>query len=106
MMLVLDIISGALMLIGAAFVLIGSAGLLRLPDALTEIHAAGITDTLGVGLIILGLVVKAGLTLVSVKLLIILLVLVFTNPAASHALARAVIHYQRRPWTDGSKESS
>lgn len=106
MMLVLDIISGALMLIGAAFVLIGTAGLLRLPDALTEIHPAGITDTLGVGLIILGLAVEAGFSLVSVKLLIILVILVFTNPAASHALARAIIHYQSRPWTDDSKDAS
>lgn len=98
----LDVASGVLLLGGAAFVLIGTIGILRLPGALAQLHAAGITDTLGVALIILGLVVKAGFTLISVKLLIILGVLVFTNPVASHALARAVVHYQRRPWRDDS----
>ncbi len=102
MTLLIDILSGALLLGGAAFVIIGTIGILRLPDALTQLHAAGITDTMGVTLIILGLMAQSGFTLVTVKLLLILLVLVFTNPAASHALARAVVHYERTPWRDDS----
>jgi multicomponent Na+:H+ antiporter subunit G len=103
--LLIDVASGVLLLAGAAFVLIGAVGILRLPDALAQLHAAGITDTLGVALIVLGLVVKAGFTLLSVKLLLILFFLLITNPTASHALGRAVMHYRQRPWRDGPENN-
>ena len=93
-------LSATCLIVGALLTLIGSLGVLRLPDALTQLHAAGITDTLGAALIIIGLAITAGTGLVSVKLLIILLFLLFTNPAASHSLARAVKHYRRRPWKE------
>ena len=51
----IEILGGALLIIGAFFVLIGATGLLRLPDILTRIHGASITDTLGAGAILLGL---------------------------------------------------
>ena len=98
MTIILDALSVILLLSGAALVLTGTIGILRFPNALTQLHAAGITDTLGVTFIILGLMLKAGLSLISLKLLIILFILVFTNPTASHALARAYIHYSKRPW--------
>lgn len=106
MSILVEAVSAALLAAGAGFVIIGTIGLLRLPDAITQLHAAGITDTLGVGLIILGLVVKAGVSLVSVKLLAILVVLVFTNPAAGHAIARAVEHYRSRSWGERLGEDS
>ncbi|MCZ7598936.1 MAG: monovalent cation/H(+) antiporter subunit G [Gammaproteobacteria bacterium] len=99
-MSILEIVSAILMLVGAVFVLTGSVGLLRLPDALTQIHAVGITDTLGVGLIILGLAIRAGPTLLALKLLLILAILVLTTPTTSHAIARAVSRYRSRPWKD------
>lgn len=95
-----EIVSAALMLAGAVFVLTGSVGLLRLPDALTQVHAVGITDTLGVGLIILGLAIRAGPTLLALKLLLILAILVLATPTTSHAIARAVSRYRNRPWKD------
>jgi multicomponent Na+:H+ antiporter subunit G len=54
-------------------------------------HAASVTDTLGAGLILLGLVLQAGWTLVAAKLAIVALLIFFTSPAASHALARAAL---------------
>ena len=53
--LVLDLISAGLLAAGSIFVLIGGFGLIRLPDFYTRLHAAGITDTLGAELILLGL---------------------------------------------------
>ena len=96
----IEYFSATCLILGVIFTLIGSIGVLRLPDALTQLHAAGITDTMGAALIILGLVLKVGAGLLSVKLLIILLFLLFTNPAASHSLARAVRHYRNRPWME------
>ena len=53
--------------IGAFFCLVGGIGLIRMPDFYTRMHAASVTETLGAGLILLGLIVQAGLTLVAMK---------------------------------------
>lgn len=94
---VFDVISWICILVGALFALIGGLGLHRFPDFFTRLHAAGITDTLGAGLILLGLMVQAGFTLVTVKLLLILGFLLFTSPTATHALAKAALHGKQRP---------
>ena len=69
---ILDILSVALIGIGSVSLIIGALGVLRLPDVYTRMHAASITDTLGAGSIILGLILQAGLTLVAGKLFLIL----------------------------------
>ena len=87
----LDLFGWLMLLGGVAFSLIGGVGLLRMPDFYTRLHAASVTDTLGAGLILLGLMLQAGWTLVSVKLLLILVFMWFTGPIATHALARAAL---------------
>jgi len=87
----LAVVSGICLLAGGLFGILGGIGLLRFPDFYTRLHAAGITDTLCAFLIIAGLIIQAGLALVSVKLLLILVFMVFTAPTASHALARAAL---------------
>ena len=84
-------ISAACLLTGGLFGVLGGIGLIRFPDFYSRLHAAGITDTLCALLIIVGLLIQAGLALVSIKLLLILLFLLFTAPTASHALARAAM---------------
>ena len=85
----LDAASWALLLSGSLFCVVGAVGLIRMPDFFTRMHAASVTDTLGAGLILLGLVLQAGFTLVAAKLLILALLILFTTPTATHALARA-----------------
>ena len=87
--LFLDLTSAGLLVAGSIFVLIGALGLIRLPDFYTRLHAAGITDTLGAELILLGLMFQAGLSLVTVKLILISLLIFFTSPTATHAVANA-----------------
>jgi multicomponent Na+:H+ antiporter subunit G len=74
---------------GSIFVIIGGIGLLRFPDFYSRIHAAGITDTLGAWLILMGLMVQEGLSLDTARLAILMFFLVATSPLASHALAKA-----------------
>ena len=62
--------------------------MLRLPDYFSRIHGAGITDTLGAGLMVLGLALQAGLSLITVKLVLVLLFLMLTGPVTVHALAK------------------
>ena len=87
--LVLDLISAGLLAAGSIFVLIGGFGLIRFPDFYTRLHAAGITDTLGAELILLGVMFQAGLSLVTVQLILISLFIFFTSPTATHAVANA-----------------
>ena len=47
-----DYLTGLLMLLGSIFCLVASVGIVRLPDALTRMHAATKTGTLGTGLLI------------------------------------------------------
>jgi multicomponent Na+:H+ antiporter subunit G len=55
-------------------------------------HGAGIIDTLGAGAIMAGLMVQAGFSIVTVKLGLIVIFILFTSPTATHALARAALH--------------
>jgi multicomponent Na+:H+ antiporter subunit G len=84
-----DLLSWLLLLAGGMFCVIGAIGLLRMPDFYTRMHAASVIETLGAGLLLGGLMLQAGFTLVSVKLLFIAVLIFFTSPAATHALARA-----------------
>jgi multicomponent Na+:H+ antiporter subunit G len=86
-----DLASWVLLLGGGVFLLIGGTGPLRLPDFYTRLHAAGITDTLGTELILVGMMLQAGLSLVTVKLILIALFLFFTSPTATHAVANAAL---------------
>ena len=84
-----DIASWVLLMAGAFFCVVGGIGLHRLPDFFSRMHGAGITDTLGAGLVIFGLVLQAGFTLIAVKLLFILGLLWLTSPTSTHAIAKA-----------------
>lgn len=85
----LDVLSAVLLAAGAVFVVSGGVGIVRFPDFYTRIHAAGITDSAGAGLILLGLLPHVTGWEVAVRLLIIMLFLVLTAPTATHILAHA-----------------
>ncbi len=95
--LILDIASTILIVAGSAFYVIGAIGLIRMPDVFTRMHAASVSDTLGVGLLILGMILQAGFSLVTVKLLFILAIFFFTGPLATHALARGALAVGLKP---------
>lgn len=86
-----DLASWILLAAGGLFCIVGGVGLLRMPDFYTRMHAAGVVDTLGAGLILAGLVLQAGFSLAAVKLLVIGLLIFFTSPTATHALAQAAL---------------
>jgi multicomponent Na+:H+ antiporter subunit G len=98
MSLVADTLASLFFAAGAAFVLIGSFGIWRLPDFYTRLHAAGITDTLGLSLMLVGMMFLAGWTLVTVKLIFIFLLILMTSPTATHAVANAAHTVGLRPF--------
>ncbi len=98
---VLDIVSWVLLVAGSVFSMIGGLGLLRLPDVYARMHAAGITDTMGAGLILAGLMVQGGFSLVTVKLILILVFLLYTSPTSTYALANAAYNRGLEPLLGG-----
>ncbi len=93
----IDIASWAALVVGGFLIFAGAVGLVRFPDLYTRMHAASVTDTGGAGLVLLGLMLQAGFTLVTVKLVLILWFLLFTGPVASHVLAKAALHGKLEP---------
>ena len=84
-----DVVSWLFILAGSAGIVIAAFGLVRLPDFYTRLHAGGVTDTLGAELIIVGMAIQAGFSLLTLKLVIIGMFLFFTGPTATHATANA-----------------
>jgi multicomponent Na+:H+ antiporter subunit G len=74
---------------GSLFLIVGAIGILRFPDFYSRIHPAGITDTMGAWLVLVGLMFASDSWLVTVKLVMLLLFLAITSPLSGHALAKA-----------------
>ncbi len=91
MSLVIDAASALCLIAGAFFCVAGGLGMLRMPDFYTRAHATSVMETLGAGLILTGLALQAGLTLVTAKLAIIGLLIFLTSRTAAHALAKAAL---------------
>ncbi|MCZ6765104.1 MAG: monovalent cation/H(+) antiporter subunit G [Alphaproteobacteria bacterium] len=103
---IIDLASWVFIVIGGAFLIIGSIGVLRLPDFFTRQHAAGITDTGGAGFMLLGLMLQGAVSLVTVKLILILIFIFFTSPTATHALAQAALSSGVKPLIHDDKEET
>ena len=97
---IVDILTWILLVSGALFLIVGGFGIVRLPEFFSRMHAGGITDTLGAGLIIGGLMLQGGFSLVTVKLFMIIFFLIITSPTACHALAKSALAQGLTPELD------
>ena len=95
---VINVISALFIISGLFFIVVGTIGLLRLPDFYSRMHATGKCDTLGVGLTITGLMIYNGFNFISVKLLFLVFFVFIANPVATHAIARAAYKVGLQPW--------
>ncbi|GLK86495.1 cation:proton antiporter [Ancylobacter defluvii] len=86
--MIADLLTLVLVPAGAAFFLAGTVGLLRFPDPLSRLHALTKADSLGLGLIALGLVPQAGSIWMALKLLLVWLLVIIGSTAAGQMLAR------------------
>lgn len=103
-----DIVAGLFLFAGAFFLIVGAIGMNRMPDLFTRMHSASVADTLGVILMLVGMVILAGFTLVAVKLVLLMAFLLFMGPVASHALAAAALQAGVKPVLagDGKRPAS
>lgn len=86
---------------GIFFLLVGSIGIIRFPGFYSRTHATSKSDTLGLLLVIAGLIIYEGWHLNSIKLFLILLFIALANPIGSHALARAAYETGIKPIFSG-----
>jgi len=88
MELLIDVASWVCLLTGGFLGITGAIGLFRFPDVYTRLHAASVTDTSCMGLIILGLMLQAGFGMMFLKLLLVILILAYTSPTVAHILIK------------------
>lgn len=79
---------------------LGTLGLFRFPDCYTRMHAAGMSDTLGVGLTGLGLILLSPDWILRAKLIIILFLFWIISPTMTHLVAKAGLIHGVKPTKD------
>ncbi len=94
---ILTIVSWLFLGLGSFFYLVGAFGLFRMPDVFTRMHAVSVSDTLGVGFLITGMAIETGWSLNTARLIIILAIMLYSGPIATHALAQAALHAGVKP---------
>jgi multicomponent K+:H+ antiporter subunit G len=87
----LEVITSILLLIGAFFILVGSIGLVRLPEFFMRLHAPTKASTLGVGGVLLASMVYAFNESLLIHELIITLFVFVTAPVSAHLLSQAAL---------------
>jgi len=98
-MTVIDLLSMALILAGAAYFFAGTVGVLRFPDVFSRLHAITKADNVGLGLTALGLALRAESLAVVAKLLLIWVLVLIAGATASHLIARSSLQRGIKPWT-------
>lgn len=98
----LELASSACLLAGAGFFMAGTVGLLRFPDVYTRLHALSKIDNLGLGLTVLGLVLRADSLMRALKLLLVWLLALAASATVSFLVARrarrrGIAHWQAQP---------
>ena len=104
MVVFLSVVSWVCLVAGGFFCIVGAIGLLRFPDFYTRAHAASVTDTLGAGLILIGLMFQVELGIVTVKLVFILVFMLLINPGAAHGMMKAAYAQGVKIRTDDTEE--
>ncbi|MDH5489677.1 MAG: monovalent cation/H(+) antiporter subunit G [Rhodospirillaceae bacterium] len=101
----IDIASWIFIIAGLFFTITGTIGLVRLPDVFARMHGAGMVDTMGMALILVGLLLHAPSAIVAIKIILILAFIFFTSPTTCYALARAALHAGVKPMISGVTDS-
>ena len=94
----MSIVGTVLLGAGLFFMASTAIGLARLPDFFTRVHSVSKSETLGITLVLLGLIAHEGFDQTSLKLGLIALFVLITNPVAAHVLTRSAVRSGLMPW--------
>ena len=90
---------------GIFFTSASAVGAIRLPDFYTRAHALGVIDTLGTMLLLTGFAFLHGWSVVTAKLILVIVFIFVANPTITHILFRAAVRSGLKPWKEGDKRS-
>lgn len=93
----IDLIIELMLYISALSALIGAIGMLRFPDFYTRVHGATMINIGGVCLALLAFMISTFWSVYAVKALIVILIILLTNPTGTHAIADAAYKTGRKP---------
>ncbi len=93
-----DILSILLIITGTVLMLISAIGIIRLPDFYLRMSAITKAATLGLFLLLIGLVIYFNNLQLSIKSFIIITFILLTNPVGAHAIARAAYMKGTKLW--------
>jgi multicomponent Na+:H+ antiporter subunit G len=100
MMLAARVIMDIFILIGCFFAFAGTIGIIRMPDSFCRMQSSTNIATFGTLGVIIGTAVWAfanGNTAMGVKILVIGVFIILTNPIGGHAICRAAYRHGVRP---------
>lgn len=86
---ILNWAGNAMIVIGLIFMAFGVLGIFRFKDYFSRVLIGGKVDTVGFITILIGLLLKNGVTYFSGKILLVLVLYIVTNPIATHAITRS-----------------
>jgi multicomponent Na+:H+ antiporter subunit G len=92
-----------LIFLGLVFIFFGTLGIIRFPDIYTRLQTSSKCDAAGAVALLVGLMVREGLDSLSLRILIILVFMLLSNPVASHAIARSAAIRGIKPWRNKKK---
>jgi multicomponent Na+:H+ antiporter subunit G len=98
------VVSDVFFWLGLFFITVAAVGLLRMPDFYSRAHAVSKTESMGLGLLMLGLALHEGASLVSLKLVMVVVFVFLANPVGVHLLTRTAFRLGVLPWTRESGE--
>jgi multicomponent Na+:H+ antiporter subunit G len=101
----LELLSTIFLVIGAAFFVAGTVGLLRFPDIYTRLHALAKADNLGLGFIVLGLLIQAPGPAAALKLILVWLLALAASATVSFLIARRALDKGIVPWRTTGRET-
>lgn len=86
---ILELSGNIIVVIGLVLMAFGVIGMFRFKDYFSRVLIGGKVDTVGLITILIGLMIRNGLTYFSGKILLVLVLYIVTNPIATHAITRS-----------------
>ena len=93
-----DIFSIFLIIVGTALMFVSAIGIIRLPDFYLRMSAITKAATLGLFLLLIGLALYFNILGLTIKSVIIIILVLLTNPVGAHAIARAAYMNGTKLW--------
>ena len=91
-------ISNLFIFFGLTFFFFGTIGTIRFPDIYTRLQTSSKCDGAGAVALLVGLMIREGLNMFSLRILVIIFFLLLTNPISTHVIARSAVISGIKPW--------